>query len=43
MTAARRRDLLKRLGERSTSSDGFDHAALERVLGSRNGRTSTDE
>jgi hypothetical protein len=43
MTAKRRRELLKRLGERSTSPDGFDHAALERVLESRNGRVRTDD
>ncbi len=42
MTKARRRQLLERLAKRSTSTDGFDRAALRRILHERESLTPDD-
>lgn len=43
MTAGRRRELLERLAKRSTSKDGFDRGALQRILHERNSLTPDGE
>ncbi|HEV3002564.1 MAG TPA: hypothetical protein VGW75_17630 [Solirubrobacteraceae bacterium] len=42
MTAARRRELLASLADRSTSPNGLDRAELRRVLAARHGQPSID-